>query len=105
MLARSNDSFCKRPDLKPDNILVSLAATGEDIERELMANPSETYEPRFDPSLPSEPIITVKSQKLPNFGLKADLSNLKIKVIDFECGKSNYSNAKLVIEIFLLMIF
>jgi len=73
-------------DLKADNILVSLKGTATDIEHELEVNPSQTYNPRFELDLSPDPIITVKSQGLPNFGLTPTLSNLDLKIIDFGCG-------------------
>lgn len=63
----------------PDNILVNIGNADKAIEEELERHPSTTYEPRLEPSLPSDPIITVKSQPLPNSGLHQDLSNLKIR--------------------------
>jgi serine/threonine-protein kinase SRPK3 len=79
-------------DLKPTNILVSLGnGVGDNMDETLKAflqeHPSESYEPRIEPSVSSDPIITVKSQPLPNFGLHEDLSNIRIKVIDFGSGK------------------
>ena len=53
----------------------------------LQANPSATYEPRVEEAISPEPIITVKSQPLPYFGLNPDLSNLHIKLGDFGVGK------------------
>ncbi|KAK0237864.1 hypothetical protein EDD85DRAFT_1004814 [Armillaria nabsnona] len=49
-------------------------------------HPPETYEPLNLPGLTSKPIITVKSQPLPDIGLLPDLSNLNIKLIDYGEG-------------------
>lgn len=64
-------------DVKPDNVLICVDYEDEAITRLLEETPSATYEPRFEPILSPEPIITVKSQPLPNFGLREDASNLK----------------------------
>lgn len=50
------------------------------IEEEPQRHPSTIYEPDLSP----DPIITVKSQPLPSFGLDQDLSNLDVKLIDTE---------------------
>ncbi|KAG1814958.1 kinase-like domain-containing protein [Suillus variegatus] len=70
-------------DVKPDNVLVCVDCEDEAITRLLEETPSATYEPRFEPTLSPEPIITVKSQPLPNFGLQEDPSNLKVCLIDY----------------------
>lgn len=70
-------------DVKPDNVLVCVDYKDEAITRLLEEAPSATYEPRFEPTLSPEPIITVKSQPLPNFGLREDASNLKVCLIDY----------------------
>jgi len=66
-----------------DNTMVSFNQADALIERHLQLNPSEIYEPRIEPDLSPDPIITVKTQPLPNFGLNPDLSNLNIRLIDF----------------------
>jgi len=66
--------------------MVSFNQADALIERHLQLNPSEIYEPRIEPDLSSDPIITVKTQPLPNFGLNPDLSNLNIRLIDFGHG-------------------
>ncbi|KAG1901461.1 kinase-like domain-containing protein [Suillus fuscotomentosus] len=70
-------------DVKPDNVLICVDYEDEAITRLLEETPSATYEPRFEPILSPEPIITVKSQPLPNFGLREDASNLKVCLIDY----------------------
>lgn len=70
-------------DVKPDNVLVCLDYEDEAINRLLEETPSATYEPRFEPTLSPDPIITVKSQPLPNIDLRKDASNLKICLIDY----------------------
>jgi len=59
----------------------------ETLKAFLQEHPSESYEPHIEPSVSPDPIITVKSQPLPNFGLRDDLSNIRIKLIDFGVGK------------------
>jgi len=66
--------------------MVSFNQVDALIERHLQLNPSEIYEPRIEPDLSPDPIITVKTQPLPNFGLNPDLSNLHIRLIDFGHG-------------------
>ncbi|KAH7921680.1 kinase-like protein [Leucogyrophana mollusca] len=70
-------------DVKPDNVLVSVAQAEEDIGRLLEESPSTSYEPRIEPDLSPDPIITVKSQPLPNLGLRPDMSNLSVCLIDY----------------------
>ncbi|KAG2146239.1 kinase-like domain-containing protein [Suillus clintonianus] len=70
-------------DVKPDNVLVCVDYEDEAITRVLQETPSATYEPRFEPTLSPDPIITVKTQPLPNLGLREDASNLKVCLIDF----------------------
>jgi serine/threonine-protein kinase SRPK3 len=78
-------SECKlvHTDVKPDNTMVSLANADAAIQAYLEQHPSATYEPRNEPDLSPDPIITVKSQPLPNFGLDPTLSNLDVRVIDY----------------------
>jgi serine/threonine-protein kinase SRPK3 len=59
----------------------------ETLKAFLQEHPSESYGPHIEPSVSSDPIITVKSQPLPNFGLCEDLSNIQIRLIDFGVGK------------------
>ena len=73
-------------DIKPDNIMASLDHADALIERHLQLSPAGIYEPRIEPGLSPDPIITVKTQCLPNFGLNPDLSNLNVRLIDFGHG-------------------
>jgi len=57
------------------------------IEAYLHENPSEMYKPQVEPSIRSEPIITVKTQPLPNFGLAPDMSNILIQLADYGVGE------------------
>ena len=70
------------------------------IEHHLQLSPSEIYEPRIEPDLSPDPIITVKTQPLPNFGLNPDLSNLNIRLIDFGHGtkSSPYTMNELLVD-------
>ncbi|KAH7905119.1 kinase-like domain-containing protein [Hygrophoropsis aurantiaca] len=72
-------------DVKPDNVLVSVAQAELDdaIGRLLEESPSASYEPRIDLELSPDPILTVKSQPLPNLGLGLDTSNLSVCLIDY----------------------
>ena len=79
-------------DVKPQNTLVSIGHQCQAIREHLSNNPSATYEPRFEPDLSPDPIITVKSQPLPNFNLDSTLANLDVKLIDYGSGK-NRNNA------------
>ncbi|KAH7910212.1 kinase-like domain-containing protein [Hygrophoropsis aurantiaca] len=69
-------------DVKPDNVLVSVVQTDEAIRRLLEESPSASYEPRIEPELSPDPIITVKSQPLPGPNL-ADMSDLSVCLIDY----------------------
>jgi serine/threonine-protein kinase SRPK3 len=66
---------------------VSLERPDETIADLLKTSPSETYEPRIEPDLSPDPIITVKSQPLSNLGLEPDVSNLDVCLIDYGNGK------------------
>lgn len=75
------------PDIKPDNTMVSLVNADAAIHDYLAQHPSSVYEPRNEPELSPDPIITVKSEPLPAFGLDPTLSNLNIRVIDYGTGQ------------------
>jgi serine/threonine-protein kinase SRPK3 len=79
-------------DIKPQNTLVSIGKQCPAIQKHLLNNPSATYEPRLEPDLSPDPIITVKSQPLPNFNLDTTLANLDVKIIDYGSGE-NCNNA------------
>ena len=69
------------------------------IERHLQLSPAEIYEPRIELDLSPDPIITVKTQCLPNFGLNPDLSNLNVRLIDFGHGaESSHSTHHLLTD-------
>ena len=61
------------------------------IQAFLAENPSATYEPRLERELSPDPIITVKTQPLPNFCLDPTLSNLNIRLIDYGSGEIAFS--------------
>ncbi len=69
--------------MKTANLLVDLHACTEEIDGFLQHHPSETYPEQTAPQLWEGPIITVKSQPLPNIGLKSSLDNLKVSLGDF----------------------
>ena len=64
-------------------MLIDLRAGTGEIDKHLQDNPAETYPPRTAPELWSGPIITVKSQPLPNMGLNPSLDNMKISLGDY----------------------
>ncbi|KAI0744719.1 kinase-like domain-containing protein [Earliella scabrosa] len=70
-------------DLKPNNLFIHLPVGTVEIANYLRDNPSETYPPRYEPSIWDGPIITVKTQPLPNLGLLPSLENLSIRLGDF----------------------
>ncbi|KAL1939579.1 hypothetical protein VTO73DRAFT_9890 [Trametes versicolor] len=76
-------------DVKADNMFVKITADDSTIARYLEENPSETYPPRFHSSISEGPIVTVKSQPLPNFGVHASFENLEICLADFGSGQSS----------------
>ncbi|KAI9058590.1 kinase-like protein [Trametes sanguinea] len=70
-------------DVKLANVLVKIDRDPAVISRYLREHPSESYSTRNSPDLYDAPIITTKSQPLPNFGLDASLSNLDVYLADF----------------------
>jgi serine/threonine-protein kinase SRPK3 len=53
--------------------MVSMNVSDATIDEYLDKNPAVLYEPRIEPDLSVDPIITVKSQPLPDFGLDPTL--------------------------------
>ena len=82
-------------DLKANNLFIHLPVGTVEIVNYLRDNPSETYPPRFEPSIWDGLIITVKSQPLPNLGLLPSLENLSIRLGDFGGGTFAGSTALL----------
>jgi len=76
--------------VKPDNTLICIDHEDSVITRLLQETPSVTYEPRIEPDLSPDPIITVKSQPIPNFGVREDASNINICLIDYGHGKQSH---------------
>ncbi|KAJ7109950.1 kinase-like domain-containing protein [Mycena epipterygia] len=71
-------------DIKPENILVHPPdMTPARIDAFLSENPAQTYPPLENAALAPHPIVAVRSQPLPNFGLEPALGNLNVQVIDF----------------------
>ncbi|GLB44361.1 putative protein kinase domain containing protein [Lyophyllum shimeji] len=66
-------------DVKPQNVMVCMKTSDATIAEYLDENPATTYEPRFEPDLSPDPIITVRSQPLPDFGLDPSLDNIIVK--------------------------
>ena len=69
--------------------MINIGNAENAIEEELERHPYTTYEPRPESSLSPDPIITVKPQPLPSFGLHQSLSNLNIELIDYGSGKDS----------------
>ncbi|KAF9471267.1 kinase-like protein [Pholiota conissans] len=76
-------------DVSLRNIMVALNTSDETIAEYLEKRPFETYEPLIFPSISPDPIITIKSQPLPDFGLVPSLDNLHVKLCDY--GESEFS--------------
>ena len=57
----------------------------------LAQDPSSTYDVRLEPDLSPDPIVTVKTEPLPNFGLDPTLDNLDVRLIDYGSGEMLYS--------------
>ncbi|KAF8072141.1 kinase-like domain-containing protein [Lyophyllum atratum] len=70
-------------DLKPQNVMVCMNASDATIAKYLDENPATLYEPRYEPDLSPDPIITVRSQPLPDFGLDPSLDNIIVKLADY----------------------
>jgi serine/threonine-protein kinase SRPK3 len=77
-----------RSDLKADNISLCLGEADVAVTGYLAQHPSESYEPRIDPRVSSDPILTVKSQPLPSFSIDPTLSDIKVQLIDYGHGKN-----------------
>ena len=73
-------------DVKPDNTLIHLPNMEDVIDRLLRDHPSTTYEPRHEPSLSPDPIITVKSQPIMTLEDEVDLNDIEIRIVDFGHG-------------------
>ncbi|KAI9058589.1 kinase-like protein [Trametes sanguinea] len=73
-------------DVKLANFFVQIDADDAVISKYLQEHPSESYPTRYHSGLWDGPIITVKSQPLPNFGLDPSLSNLNVVIGDFGGG-------------------
>ncbi|KAI0672598.1 kinase-like domain-containing protein [Trametes maxima] len=70
-------------DVKLSNLLIKIDAEYARIQSYVRAHPSENYPTRYHSDLWEGPIITVKSQPLPNFGLSPTLDNLHVCLSDF----------------------
>ncbi|KAI0653795.1 kinase-like domain-containing protein [Cubamyces menziesii] len=73
-------------DMHIGNILVKLQASDSDIQRYLEENPSQIHPPQYDLHVSAEPIITVKSQPLPNIGTNTSLTNIEICLVDYSAS-------------------
>lgn len=75
-------------DVKADNLAVALPGNSTpQTHSYLQAVPSATYDPFINLKLSSQPIITVKSQPLPSFGLDPSLRDLRVQLIDYGAGE------------------
>ncbi|KAG5649136.1 hypothetical protein H0H81_006020, partial [Sphagnurus paluster] len=63
--------------------MISINASDAAIFEYLNATPVQIYTPQIEPGLSPNPIITCRTQPLPNFGLDPTLSNINVKVVDF----------------------
>lgn len=79
--------LCYYPDVKPANLLVSIEQSTDTISDYLRKVPAEEYPIRHDPEVSQDPIHTIVSQPLPNFGLDPAGSNLELKLADFGHGE------------------
>lgn len=66
--------------------MASMNVSDATIAGYLDENPAVLYEPRIEPDLCANPIITVKSQPLPDFGLDPTLIGLVVKLADYGEG-------------------
>ena len=78
-----------RSDVKPQNLMVSMNVSDATIFNYLDKHPASLYEPQMEPDLSLDPIITVKSQPLPDFDLDPNLDNIVVKLADY--GESEHS--------------
>ena len=69
--------------------MVSMNVSDAIISNYLDTHPADLYEPRIEPDLSPDPIITVKSQPLPDFDLDPNLDNIVVKLADY--GESEHS--------------
>ena len=65
-------------DIKPESLLVDINIDNnlDVLSKYLESNPASTYPPRINATLWPEPMVTVRSQPLPNFGLHPSLHNI-----------------------------
>jgi len=75
--------------VKPQNIMVSMKVSDAVIADYLTQNPSTNYAARIEPDLSPDPIITVRSQPLPDFGVDPSLNDLIVKLADY--GEGEYT--------------
>jgi len=66
--------------------MVSTNVSDATITEYLDKIPAILYEPRIEPDLSANPIITVKWQLLPDFGLDSTLIGLVVKLADYGEG-------------------
>ena len=76
--------FVLTAEVTASEILVHLPFDWDAIiERALEAEPSAEYEPRHEPSISPEPIVTVKMQPIDPFDSIKRLSELNICLVGF----------------------
>jgi serine/threonine-protein kinase SRPK3 len=75
-------------DVKGSNIYMDLGTSDRQAVADFLGkNPSSTYEPRVEPSLSSDPIVTVRSQPLPVLR-SFDPETIQVYLGDFGEGPS-----------------
>ncbi|KAG5647385.1 hypothetical protein DXG03_000455 [Asterophora parasitica] len=63
--------------------MVFIRASNATITDHLNKKPATTYNPRIEPDLFTDPIITVRSQPLPDFGVDTTLDDIIVKLADY----------------------
>jgi len=71
---------------------VAIGIDPQEITSYLEQHPSSTYEPKIDPSISVDPIVTAKTQPLPNFGLDASFVNIHVVLADYSQGEISVEN-------------
>jgi serine/threonine-protein kinase SRPK3 len=75
-------------DVKGSNVYMNLGTSEPQVVIDFLSeNPSSNYEPRVEPSLSSDPIVTVRSQPLPVLR-SFDPATIQVYLGDFGEGQS-----------------
>jgi len=62
------------------------------ITQYLKDHPSTAYEPVMELDLSPDPIVTIRSQPLPDFSLSESLDNIHVRIADFGSGEWNITS-------------